>query len=466
VASVSRARRRRADALEIAAVAVVVATAGFFLAHGGGHDLASGPAAGRLVALGRLTGLLGTALLLLQLLLAGRLPWVDRTYGHDRALVAHRHLSRVALPLLLAHAGAITVGYAAQDGLSPLVGWLVEPVRLLSGAVPDMLTAFAAMGLLVVVAVTSVAAARRRLSREAWHVVHLTGYAAVALSVPHQLSAGSDIAGHPVTRLFWLALYIATAGAVLVFRFLLPLVRSLRHTLTVEEVVHEAPGVVSLHLRGRALHRLPVRAGQFLQWRFLTPGLWAAAHPWSISAAPDGQHLRITVRDLGDHSRRLLNVRPGTRVVIEGPYGAFTAERRTRRRVLLIAAGIGITPIRALAEELLADSDTPPGDISVLYRGAQMETMVFRCELERMSTDAGLRLLMLTGPSGRGSWLPLQHAAWGRDDDAAALHHLVPGLRDHDVYVCGPAAWMDLVESALRAAGVPAAQIHDERFTA
>ena len=458
-------RRRTADLLETVAVGVGVVAAALFLTGGGGQDLLTGDAGHRLIALGRLTGLVGTALLLVQLLLTARLPWVDRTYGHDRALVAHRRISRVALPLLLAHGGAIVLGYAARDRLNAVSGGLVESVRLLRGGAPDMLTAFAAMAILIAVAVTSVQAARRRTSHETWHLVHLTGYAGVALSLPHQLSAGSDIAGHPLARLYWIGLYVVTAGAAILFRVLVPVARSLWHRPRVEAVVNEGPGVVSVIVTGRDLHRLPIRAGQFLHWRFLTPGLWAAAHPWSISAAPDGHRLRLTVRDLGDHSRLLARVRPGTRVLIEGPYGAFTTARRTRRRVLLLAAGIGITPIRALAEELAADPRTAPGDVTVLYRVPTPDAVVFGDELAWLATHSPVRIEMLYGPSVNGSWLPQPDRA-GRlpRPDAEVLVQLVPGLRAHDVYLCGPPAWMALVRKSLSAAGVPKSQIHDERF--
>jgi predicted ferric reductase len=459
-----QARRRLADLLEAGAVAVVVGAGVLFLAGSGGQDLTSEDAGSRLVALGRLTGLIGTALLLIQLLLAGRLPWVDRTYGHDRALVAHRRISRVALPLLLAHAGAIILGYAARDRLDAASGWLIESVRLLRGSAPDMLTAFAAMAILILVAVTSVRAARKRTSHETWHLVHLTAYAGVALSLPHQLSAGTDIAGHPVARLYWLALYVAVAAAVIVFRVLTPIWRSVRHLPRVESVVSEGPGVVSVIVKGRDLHLLPIRAGQFLHWRFLSPGLWAAAHPWSISAAPDGHRLRLTVRDLGDHSRLLAKVRPGTRVLIEGPYGAFTTERRTRRRVLLIAAGIGITPIRALAEELATEPSTRAGDVTVLYRGNDEASVVFGAELSWLARNFPVRIETLLGPPVPGSWLPPQPVRRRPRADAEELVRIVPHLLEHDVYVCGPPAWMALVRESLDRARVPRSQIHDERF--
>lgn len=458
-----RQRARRSDLLETSVIALLTVTVVLFLLDGGGPALTVGSAASRLQALGRVTGLVGTALLLVQLLLAARLPWVDRTYGHDRALVGHRRISRIALPLLLAHGLALTIAYGAQRGLSPAVSWLVEPVYLLGGELPDMLTAFASLALLVVVAVTSVNLARRRVRHETWHLVHLTAYLAVVLSIPHQLSNGTDIAGHPLTRLWWLSLYVVTAGAVVAFRVLLPLVRSLRHGLVVESVVAEGPGVVSVHVRGRRLDLLPVRAGQFLQWRFLTRGLWASAHPWSLSAAPDGRHLRLTVRDLGDHSRRLAQVKPGTRVLIEGPYGRFTTERRTRRRVLLVAAGIGITPVRALAEELASSPSTGPEDVTLLYRANDASSLVLRDELEELADATHLKVHLLVGPPVRDSWLP-PGLADRPDGDAVTLSRIVPRLRAHDVYLCGPPAWMSLVRHDLREAGVPRSQIHDERF--
>ncbi len=460
--SAARSRRSRADLLETAGIGVVVVTAALFLVDGGGLALVTGAAAARLVAFGRILGLEGTALLLIQLVLAARLPWIDRTYGHDRALVAHRRLSRVALPLLLAHALALIIGYAGQGGQSGPLGWVAEVFALLGGAVPDMLTAFVALAGIVLVAVTSVRAARARVSHERWHLVHLTAYVAIGLSLPHQLSTGTDIAGHPLARLFWLGLYVVSFGSIALFRVLVPIWVSFRHRLVVEQVVAEGAGVVSVVVTGRDLDRLPARAGQFFHWRFLHPGLWAGAHPWSLSAAPDGRRLRLTVRDLGDHSRLLTRLRPGTRVLVEGPYGAFTAERRTRRQVLLIAAGIGITPIRALAEELAFDDATGPGDLTVLYRARDEDSLVLHDELRALAKTGRLRLRYLLGPGAEGSWLPRWRNR--RPDDADALTQLVPGLPEHDVYVCGPPAWMDLVRASLRRAGVPAGQVHDERF--
>ncbi|MGZ4780485.1 MAG: ferredoxin reductase family protein [Oryzihumus sp.] len=455
-------RARVGDLLELLAAGLLVTTVSIFLRDGGGQHLVTGSWGSRLVAVGQLTGLVAVDLLLVQMLLAARVPWVDRVYGSDRALKAHRVLGRVTVPLVVVHAESLVLGYAARDGMPWWSGWLREPFAMLSG-VPDMLTATIALALLVLIAVTSVRAAMRRVGYERWHLVHLGAYAAVTLAIPHQLSVGSDITRSGLVRAAWLGLYVLVAASIAWWRFALPVVRSVRHRLYVERVVQETPDTWSVTVKGRDLDALQARAGQFFQWRFLTRGLWAAAHPWSLSAQPDGRTLRLTVRELGDHSTRLAGLRPGTRVLVEGPYGAFTTHRRTRRRVLLLAAGIGVTPIRALAEELARDPVTAPGDVTVVYRADRASQLALRDELDEVSRHGGHRLHLLTGPPVRGSWLP-EHVGRG-DDDAKALAALVPHLREHDVYLCGPPVWMDLVHTSLRRARVPRAHIHDERFS-
>jgi predicted ferric reductase len=453
-------RARRGDLLEGLAVSSVVVVVVAFLARGGIAHL--GTTATMLIAAGQLLGLVATDLLLIQMLLAARLPWVDRVYGLDRALKAHRVLGRVTLPMLLMHAMTLTAGYAAQDGLSARSGWIVEPWRMLHGAVPDMVTATISILLMTLVAVTSIRAARNKMGYERWHLIHLTAYAAVLVSLPHQLSTGSDIARHPVERAYWLGLYVFTATCLLWWRFLVPIARSIWHAPYVEAVVPESPGVWSVWVRGRRLDRMGAQAGQYFTWRFLARGMLLAGHPWSLSAAPDRNRLRITVRELGDHSSRLPDLRPGTRVLLEGPYGAFTADRRVRRRVTLLAAGIGITPVRALAEELTAEHNSRPGEITLIYRADSDQQLALAGELAELARDTGLVLRLLVGPPVNGSWLPRDISA-GRSD-GVALASIVRDIDLQDVYVCGPQRWMDLVHLSLAQAGVPRRQIHDERF--
>ena len=342
-------------ALLVPANAVVVVS--LWWSSGGAQDVDD--TGSLLVGIARICGLLGAYLVLVELVLLARLPALERLAGFERLTRLHRLNGFAAISLLLAHAVLVIVGYALADRLS----LLDELGKLISGY-PGVITAIAGLAALVAVVVTSIVIVRRRLRYETWYFVHLYAYLGVALAFSHQLATGTDFVGEPAARAYWIALYVVTLAIIVVFRIGQPLARSLFHRLHVARVVEEGPGVVSIEIGGVRLERLRARAGQFFTWRFLTRDRWWEAHPFSLSAAPDGRRLRITVKGVGDYTARLRAIPPGTRVIAEGPFGAFTSAARRRPRVALIAGGVGITPIRALLEDMPGE----PGDIAVVYR--------------------------------------------------------------------------------------------------
>jgi predicted ferric reductase len=427
--------------LSVLVAANVVLVVGLWWRQGGLreiHDLA-----GLLTSLGRLTGLLGALLALIQLLLLARIPVLD-SVGLERVSAWHRRNGRACLALLLAHTVLITAGYALADGV-PVTREAGDLLTRYSG----VLLATIALGLLVAVVVTSILIVRRRLSYRAWHAVHMTAYAAVALAFSHQIATGHEFKSQPVARGYWWALYGATLAALIAFRIVLPVARSLRHRLHIERVVEVAPGVVSVDIGGERLDRMRVLSGQFLHWRFLARGHWWETHPFSLSAAPDGRRLRITVKSLGDYTARLAALPPGTRVIAEGPCGGLTSLARRHARVVLIAGGVGITPIRALLEDMPGD----PGEIAVIYRVAREEDVLFRDELDELARRRGADLHYVLGDQ--------------RDDgllSAEGLKQLVPDIADRDVYVCGPPSMAKATRASLRRAGVAPRQVVSEGF--
>ncbi|MDX6377266.1 MAG: hypothetical protein QOE98_1569, partial [Gaiellaceae bacterium] len=374
-------------------------------------------------AAGRLAGLAAAYAMVVVVVLVARFGPLERAIGQDRLVRWHRRLGPWPLYLLVLHGTLITVGYAraANDGVLHQFGQLLTTYA-------GVLAATVGGVLLIAAGVTSYRLARRRMAYETWWSVHLYTYLALFLSFSHQVDTGASFVGHPTARAWWTALWVGTLALVLASRVGLPIWRSLRHRLTVVGVTPEGPDSYSVLLRGRRLDRLPVAGGQFLQWRFLRRGLWWQAHPYSLSAAPTGRHLRITVKDLGDHSAALRRLRPGTGVAIEGPYGSFTADTRHSDRVLLVGAGVGITPIRALLEEL------PEGaDVVVALRGSTRDDLVLRDEIADHVRHRRGRLHELVGPRERVRL------------DAATLTALVPDIAERDVYLCGPEPFQDLV---------------------
>ncbi|WP_067684124.1 ferredoxin reductase family protein [Nocardia miyunensis] len=427
----------------VAVLNVMWVTDLFVLGHGFDDLAAPG---GLLTVLGRLTGLYGALALLAQVVLVARLPWLEAPLGMDRLTAWHRWSGFWVLWLVIAHVVFIALGYAGQDG-SPVtaeIGTLVFDTE-------DVGKATVAVVLLVAVGLTSARRARRRLRYESWHVVHLGAYLAVVLGFLHQVTLGQDFIGSPLGRLYWWSLYGLALGAVLVTRVGLPVWRNLRHRLRVVSVVRESGDVVTIWIGGHRLDQLPARAGQFFLWRFA--GRWWEAHPFSLSAMPDGEFLRITVKALGDGSAWLQRIRPGTRVFAEGPYGAFTAQRRTRNKVLLVAGGVGVTPIRALLEEFAHAGD----DLVVIYRASMPEGAVLAAELRALARWCRARLHVVTGPS----------TMVGRHGPVMGPRHILamaPDVRERDIYLCGPPGMTDAVRRTLGELGVDAAQLHTERF--
>jgi ferredoxin-NADP reductase len=218
----------------------------------------------------------------------------------------------------------------------------------------------------------------------------------------------------------------------------------------VERIVPEAPGVASIIIRGRHLDELQVEAGQFFRWRFLTRDTWRSAHPFSVSASVSDDLLRVTVKALGGGSTLLHSIEPGTRVLAEGPYGAMTARQRRQRSVLLVAGGVGITPMRALFEEL----DALGGDITLLYRASSEEDVVFRDELEEIAALRDANIIWVIGRSSDPS------TSMAGDN----LLRLVPDIAQRDVYLCASPGLASAVRAGLAEAGVPSGQLHEEVF--
>lgn len=425
------------------AMAANIAAMIWLWAQGGGISSVNSLAA-LLTSGGRITGLLGADLLLVQILLMARLPFLEWAAGFDRLAAWHRVNGRLCLLLILAHIGLITAGYAITDKIS-----ITAEISSMVGTYPGMIAATAGSVLIVMVAVTSMVIVRRKMRYETWYLVHLMAYGGIFLSWFHQIPDGNEFVTNPMAAALWTALYVATLQLVVLFRFAQPIVRTFWHRMRVAEVVKEGPGVVSLRITGHHLDWLNAKAGQFFLWRFLANGRWWESHPFSLSAAPDGDSLRITVKNLGDFTGRIAEIKPGTMVVAEGPFGAFTDAVRTRDRVALIAGGIGITPIRALLEEM-------HGDLVLIYRAVSEDDLVFQDELDRLARSRGITIHYVLGDHrapGNGFLMSTPH-----------LKQLMPDIAEREIYLCGPRPMMQILQRNVRRAGVPSAFIHTDQF--
>lgn len=437
------------DAL-VALTLLVIAGNGAFIfwmwLGGGGISGVHGKAEA-FTSLGRITGLIGVYLALLQVLMLSRLPPLERLVGFDRLTVWHRINGKICVSLIVAHAILITIGYTLAERIS-----LGAEISKLLERYPGMVAAVIGTVLMVAVVLTSIVIVRKRLKYETWHFVHFLVYAGIALGYLHQIPTGNEFAAHPAQADYWIAIYVVTLAILLVYRVGLPLRDHFRYGLRVSGVSSPVRGVTSIEVSGRDVGRLKAQPGQFLIWRFLTKGRWWQAHPFSLSAAPNDRFLRLTVKGVGDFSRDLATVKKGTKVLVEGPFGVLTSQAMRTGRAALIAGGIGITPLRAIFEELAGAGV----DVVLVYRAMSKRELALREELEAIAKAPNATLHLVPGDHRKKEGAELL--------SANRLAALVPDIDDRDVYLCGPPQMMEEATLSLWELGVDEDLIHSERF--
>ena len=396
--------------------------------------------------LGVAAGLVAMNSMLFMLLLAARVPVIDRVLGQVRAIRWYRLLGRVTVLGVLTHVALIITGtgWTNRDDLAGAVG------SLWSGNLPLV---FASAALLLLTTIASVLAVCRGLRREVRHLLNILSYAAVLLAIPHMLRLDPAFLPGRAQRIYWGVLLVLVGACLLWYRLLTPLLRSWWHRLKLVNTVHLTPDLLHLEFTGRHLDRLMARAGQCFAWRLLTPQLWTRTHRFFLSAAPTRDRLRITVRVTDEHTAELAAARPGTRVIFAGPYGAFTDASRTRDGLVLIGAGTDLAPIRSLLEATTAH----PADTVVILRASAPEELFLLDEFQQLCDDRGIVLHLMTGPRHEGRWVSIGYA--GHD-----LSTLAPDLENSDVFVCGPGGFVDSVLAEARDLGVAPEQCHEERL--
>lgn len=431
-------------------VLVIIGAWFWFQTHHPLGNLLSGDVSGQFLAWGRLAGLLAAFGVLVQLMLIARVRRFEQVFGLDRLTRLHHVLGFSLLLLLVLHPVLVTVGHALQAD----TGFAAQTLDFWESW-RGLPTAMVGLAMMIAALAFSVLVLAKRMRYELWYATHLTLYLAFALAFLHQIVTGSDFTDHPGFRAYWCLLYVYVLLHLAVFRFAKPCALYFRHRFSVERLVPEAEGVTSVHIDGRDLRSFPVEAGQFVIVRFLAKGFRWEAHPFSLSCQPEGTGLRLSIKGVGDFTRRIPELKPGTPVVIDGPYGVFTSRHCGSDKVLLIAGGIGITPIRALAEALVDEKR----DVVLLYGNRNASGIVFKDELDELAARSDGRLRLVHVLSGDPAWTGEKGHV-----DRDCLVRLVPDLGERDVYLCGPPAMMNSTRLALAGLGVPASRVHYERF--
>lgn len=398
------------------------------------------------VALGRITGLLGEYFLLTELVLIGRIEWIEGVFGFDKLNKFHRYIGYSILSLLLAHPILLTLGYAKNNS----VGLVSQFADFLANT-KDVFAAYIGLILLIFVVIISIVIVRKKLRYETWYFTHLFTYLAIGLALNHQLETGDLRNSWPL--FYWYVINFSVFGLVLLYRFVRPLFVFNRHRFKITNVVKETDNTWSIYISGKKMEKFIFEAGQYANINILAKGLWYS-HPFSFSSAYNGEYIRFSIKSLGDYTAQIAKLKIGTRVVIDGPLGLFVEKLSKREKYLFIAGGIGITPIRGMIESLTLKNK----DICLLYANRTEKDIIFKRELDDFcNQNQSLKINYIVKNTTTG--LETGYI------DKAKIVRLVPDFYDREVFLCGPKTMMELVISDLKELGFNSENIHYEDFS-
>ena len=449
-----RRLQRSTESLQLLGGAVVLIPLLALLADGAASNLTNVETITAFV--NRSSALVGTSLLLVHLVLVARVPWIESVFGLDKLTGSHKKLGKPLVYILGLHVATSIYYYALQNNEDVFLA----AVDLVGGYF-EMLIAAIGFVLMLVVTISSIRAARRMLSYEVWYLIHLLSYLAVFLAIPHQFAFGSSFLAQPWLVTYFWVLYIFVLLNVVWFRSLHPVVRAFAGGFKVSSVQPAGNNSTSISVRGKGLAKLPFKSGQFFMVRVMTLKDFWKPHPFSASNSSGEGYLRFTIGNRGDFTARMQTIAIGTRIVLEGPYGVFTEAKRSKQKVTLIAAGIGVAPIRSLAQQLAAK----PGDLTIIYRANTEQDAALADELVEIAKKRGHELKILTGPRDKDApWLPEQATRSKQKPDYMILSELAPDILDSDIYICGPSQWTNALVQTVSKLSIPKHQLHIEEF--
>jgi len=395
-----------------------------------------------LVKMGKVTGLAGFSILVLEVALSGRIKALDRAFGLDRVMLFHRRMGIAAAILLATHPLLLSIGMQDFSLLGLETGW---QVMLGKGALVGLFLA-ASGGILMGRGPIDHIVARFFHSKLAGGVV--------VLAFVHGLVTGSDMETLGVKSACWI-LFALFVGLVS-FRQLMARYGS-KVRFVVDSVKEETEKTWTLVLSPTADGIPDYAAGQFCFWRILSNRRKPEEHPFTIASSPTQKEaVTVTIKASGNFTQHIHEVQKGDQVLCEGPFGRFGANLDEAKSFLFLAAGVGITPIMSMLRFLRDTQDSR--QIVLIDQNRTERNIVFREELDRMpATVKVVHVLSRPGTNWTG--------AKGYVTTDLLREHASDILQTADIYVCGPPQMMKSVVKILRALGIGKSRIHTERFT-
>jgi predicted ferric reductase len=409
--------------------------------------LVGSPPGGRgfVLELASALGIVALTLLALQLALPARVGAVARPLGAEVAIRLHRHIADVMVAAIAAHLALVVVGEPSNLALFDPLGAPWRAQAALASSV--------ALGVLIA---SSVLRRRLRLPYARWRGLHnVLGIGALALGLLHAIGVDRYLTHGPSALLATGVCGVGLFGLV-ELRFLRPR-RLARRAYVVERVDKERGGASTLALRADGHRGHCFRPGQFAWLKLAEAPHALVEHPFSYSSsAHRPERPTFTIKAYGAFTSQVPQLQPGTRLLVDGPHGSYRP-RRHAERFVLIAGGIGITPVISLLRTAADGGDRRP--FLLVYGSLRWEEVILREELEHLQRRLDLRVVhVLTEPP------PAWVGEAGFIDTDLLARHLPADLGRSDVFICGPPPMLTAALTGLESLGVAPEHVHAEQF--
>jgi predicted ferric reductase len=399
--------------------------------------------------IGQVFGVWALTALTIQLILITRLKPLEKDVGLPLIMNWHSFNAKflfflVALhPLLIFSRQLLSgISFFALAKNFPFAYWLGESAFLL----------------LILVLVTTLYSRKLSIDYEKWKILHKMTYTVATLGFIHSFFSGSDIwySTFITPVYFWWIVLALVASIAATYRFFRIYFNFGKYNFKVSDTKRETRDVHSIYLKPARGKVFDFKPGQFAFVKFISENVSSEEHHFTISSAPNKKYINFTIKDVGDFTSKIGRIKKGDRAIVDGPFGVFTY-KNIKGPLLLIAGGIGITPIKAMLSDI--ENKSKKRDCVLIYAVKSPKDLVFRKELERMSTKNWLKTVYVFSES-KGDFKSVYKGHVSKK----IVKKEVKDLKKRSVFLVGPPEMMESVKKILAELGVSSEKIYIEKF--
>ena len=391
-------------------------------------------------------GFLAMALLGLQTIPTSRLKFFTKAFPMDTLYTFHHGLSVFAFLIALAHPILLFIN---NPETLRLLNLIEAPWRARAAVI-------SIIGFLLLV-ITSIWRETMKIKYDVWRWWHDgLSFLAIGLALYHMFKVNYYMS-LTYQRVIWLVLSGIWLAIILYIRVARPMIM-LKRPYKVARLEEERGQSWSLYLEPDGHAGMDFEAGQFAWITNESPFIFRE-NPFSFSTNADSEDKTIgfTIKELGDFTSSIKNLKPGDRMYVDGPYGTFSMDEHECKSMVFLAGGIGSAPVMGMLRTLAARKCEK--ELTFFYGNPTWESIIFREELDELQKKLNLKLIhVLERPSEQ--W----DGERGFINTDVLKRHLAENYLESVYFICGPLPMIEAVEPCLHELNIPRGHIYSEQY--